>query len=100
MRTVPLKLVTLVAETVLEAQLVPELRELGARGYTITPARGDGSSGVHAIDWEGQSVRIEVICTPEVAERILEHMWSEYFEHYQAIAYVQDVGVVRGEKYG
>jgi nitrogen regulatory protein P-II 2 len=99
MRTVPLKLVTIVAEAVLEHEILRALRELGARGYTITEARGEGTRGVHAVDWEGQNLRIEVVVSAEVAARIVDHVAAEYFEHYSVIAYLQDVEVVRGEKY-
>lgn len=32
-------------------------------------------------------------------DAILEHVAGSYFEHYAAVAYVQDVQVVRGDKY-
>jgi nitrogen regulatory protein P-II 2 len=99
MRTVPLKLVTIVAEAVLEQEILRAVRSLGARGYTLTEARGEGTRGVHAIDWEGQNLRVEVLVSADVADRILGHVATEYFEHYSVIAYVQDVQVVRGEKY-
>ena len=46
MHTVPLKLVTIVAEPVLEEQLVELLHRLGARGHTVTDSRGAGSRGL------------------------------------------------------
>lgn len=99
MKTVPLKLVTVIAEAVLEDHLVRELRELGARGYSRSEVSGEGTRGVHASDWEGRNVKIELLTGPEVAERIVEHVAGTYFEHYAVVAYVQDVQVVRGEKY-
>ena len=44
MNTTPLKMIVIVAEPVLEARLVAELRDLGATGCTITDGRGEGSS--------------------------------------------------------
>jgi len=44
-------------------------------------------------------VRIETIVGPAVADRILEHVSANYFEDYAVIAWVDDVGVVRGDKY-
>jgi len=41
----PLKLVTIVTETVLRDQLLPKLLELGATGYTCYEAMGFGSRG-------------------------------------------------------
>lgn len=99
MRTTPLKLITVVAEAVLEDSLLRELRALGARGYSLSEVRGEGTRGVHASEWEGKNVKIEMLVDPEVADRILEHVAAEYFQHYAVVAYVQDVEVVRGEKY-
>mgnify|MGYP003513056842 FL=1 len=56
MELVPLKLVTIVAESLLEKRLVEEVKRLGAKGYTITPARGEGSRGIRSVDWEGQNI--------------------------------------------
>ncbi len=99
MKTVPLKEVTIVAEALLEERLLREIRELGARGYTVGQVRGEGSRGVRASEWEGKNVRIETLVSAEVADRILAHIAEEYFEHYAVVAYLSDVQVVRGEKY-
>lgn len=48
MATVSLKLVTIVAEPVLEEQIATSLRRLGATGYTVTEAHGAGSRGMRA----------------------------------------------------
>ena len=99
MDLVPLKLVTIVAESLLEKRLVEEVKRLGAKGYTITPARGEGSRGIRSVVWEGQNIRLETIVSEEVALRILQRLQEEYFPHYAVIAYVENVWVVRGEKY-
>ena len=99
MDLVPLKLVTIVAESLLEKRLVEEVKRLGAKGYTITPARGEGSRGIRSVYWEGQNIRLETIVSEEVALRILQRLQEEYFPHYAVIAYVENVWVVRGEKY-
>jgi len=99
MPTVMLRKVTIVAEALLEDRLLRELRALGARGFTIGEVRGEGSRGIRAVDWEGRNVRIETIVGPAVADRILEHVSANYFEDYAVIAWVDDVGVVRGDKY-
>lgn len=95
----PLKLVTIVAESLLEKKLVEEVKRLGAKGYTIVAARGEGSRGMRSVDWEGQNIRLETIVSEEVALRILQRLQEEYFPHYAVIAYVENVWVVRGEKY-
>lgn len=99
MQTVLLKLVTIIAETVLAEQLADELKCLGAKGFTATEARGEGSRHLRAGDIPGHNVKIETIVSQAVASSILEHVAQKYFSHYAVIAYVTDVSVVRGEKY-
>ncbi len=99
MRTTRMKLVTIVAEPVLEDRLIDEIKKLGASGYTVTTARGEGTRGVHADAWLGHNARIEVVTSPELADRILEHLAHDYFRDYAVIAYTTDVDVVRGDKY-
>ncbi len=99
MNSTPLKMVVIVAEPVLETRLVAELRELGAKGFSILEGRGEGSRHAHATDLPGSNVRIETIVGEDVADRIMAHMSEHYFAHYSFIAYVIDVAVARGEKY-
>ncbi len=99
METVPLKLVTIVAEPVLEERLTGELRRLGARGWTVTESRGEGSRGIRASDIPGSGVRIETVVSATVADAILGHVARQYFPRYAVIAYVTTVDVVRGDKY-
>lgn len=99
MKTVPLKLVTIIAEAVLEDRLVRELHELGARGHTVSTVRGQGSRGVRASDWEGGNVRIEVLVNEAVSDKVLELLAENYFPNYAVVAWVENVQVVRGEKY-
>jgi nitrogen regulatory protein P-II 2 len=100
MNTTPLKMVVIVAEPVLEHRLITELRQLGATGCTVVDGRGEGSRHGHATDLPGANVRIETIVRPDVADRIMEHVSGHYFAHYSFIAYVVDVAVARGAKYG
>lgn len=99
MHTVTLKLLTIVAEAVLEDRLIRDLKRLGAKGYTLTEVRGEGSRGVRSSEWEGKNIRLESVVSPLVAERILSHLAEAYFPHYAVIAYLENVEVVRGEKY-
>lgn len=99
MTALSLRLVAVVAEALLEDRIVRALHEEGARGHTVTEARGEGSRGVRASEWEGKNVKIEVIVAEDVAERILARVAEEYFEHYAVIAYVTEVRVVRAQKY-
>jgi nitrogen regulatory protein P-II 2 len=99
MHTVPLKLVTIIAEPVLEDRLVRLLQALGATGWTVTPCHGEGSRHIRASDPPGDGVRIETIVSAGVADRVLEAIAHDYFAHYAVIAWVGEVQVVRGDKY-
>jgi nitrogen regulatory protein P-II 2 len=92
-------LVTIVAEGVLRERLLGELLGLGARGYTIGEVHGHGQSGVSAQFWSGAQVRIELLVAPTVAELIMAHLQTQYFDQYSVIAYLSEVRVARAEKY-
>lgn len=97
--TVELKLVTLIIERVLKDKVLRDLRKLGAKGWTLTNVSGNGSRGVRASEWEGENLRVETVVSPAVADKILEHVSAMYFAHYAVIVYMENVQVVRGDKY-
>ncbi|MEI7458613.1 MAG: hypothetical protein WCK15_04340 [Pirellula sp.] len=99
MKTVPLCLVTVIAESVLKERLVHDLRSVGARGYTLTDAEGEGSRQRRVGEILGANIRIESIVSPEVADRLLQLISNEYFDRFAVIAYLSTVSVIRGEKY-
>lgn len=99
MQTTPLKRVTIIAEAILEDRLRRAVKTLGAKGYTITEARGEGSRGVRASEWEGRNIRLETLVSPQVADALLTHLAEHYFAHYAVVATVETVEVVRGDKY-
>jgi len=80
--------------------LISEIHSLGAKGYTYVMVHGEGERGVRPSNWSGPNGKLEVITNPEVADRILEHVAEHYFEHYPVIAYIDEVRVLRPEKYG
>jgi len=99
MRTEPMKLLTLIAEPVLEDRLVADLRRLGARGWSVGAVHGEDTRGARTGEWEGGSVRIETLVSDEVADRILERLEKDYFPRFEVVAYVADVRVVRGDRF-
>ncbi|HEY5642188.1 MAG TPA: transcriptional regulator [Woeseiaceae bacterium] len=94
------KLVTIITETVLELDICEALEELGAAGYTISNARGKGSRGVRDAGWASSgNIRIEIVCSDEVAKRITGHMRSHYYDDYAMIIFESDVRVLRPDKF-
>lgn len=99
MKLVPLKLVTVIAESYIADRIIREILALGATGYTATAAEGQGSRGVRASEWEGKNVKIETLGNDAVTEKILRHISEGYFADYAVVVYVNEVGVLRGDKY-
>lgn len=94
------KLLTIITEIALENTLVKDLERLGARGYTITDARGKGHKGIRDAAWgESSNIRIEVVCDAATAEAIAAYLQSHYYENYAMIMFVSDVVVLRPEKF-
>ena len=94
-----LKLLVVVAEETIAPRIVEDIKRLGASGYTLTEAQGEGSRNKrHGRVGETNS-RIEAIVGPDVAARILAHLAETYFQRYATIAWTSDVEVVRGDKY-
>lgn len=93
-------LLTVICEAALEHKLVGDLKILGAPGWTLSDARGSGSRGVRSAGWDTDgNIRLEVICSREIAERIAEHLQARYYEHFAMVCYLSEVEVLRPEKF-
>jgi nitrogen regulatory protein P-II 2 len=93
------QLVTIIALDSLEDSLIQDLKSLGVKGYTISEAHGEGLSVRRNDNWEGRNIRIEILAKQELTDSILKFLQSEYFSKYKMIAFVQDVKVLRNEKF-
>lgn len=100
MKTMPMKRVTIVSDDALGRQIIKEVHDLGATGYTYAVVHGQGEKGTRPSHWEGANAKIEIIATLDTAQRILEHVAQKYFQNYAIIAFLDDVQVLRGEKFG
>lgn len=93
-------LLTVFTEAAIESALLRDLDQLGARGYTVSDARGRGSRGVRDAAWqEAANIRVEVICSRERAENILTHLQARYYTNYAMVAFVHDVEILRPQKF-
>ncbi len=99
MQTEGLVLVTVVAEAVVEHRLVRDVVASGAHGWTVCDARGQGSRGVRADEFEGANIRLETLVSPAVADRVLEVLARDYFPRYAVVAWTTPAQVVRPAKY-
>ncbi len=93
-------LLTLITEAALEQTLMRDLAKLGVRGCTVSDARGRGSRGVRDAAWEeSANIRIETICSRARAESVLKHVQERYYADFAMVTFLQDVEIVRPEKF-
>ncbi len=100
MSNVNCKLVTIITEAIIETELCEDLEKLGASGYTVTNARGSGSRGIRNAGWSVSSnIRVEVVCSEALAEKIAKYLNDKYYENYAMIQFESDIKVVRTQKF-
>ncbi len=100
MQTFEKKLLVIIGESALEKFLVRDIKQFGAHGYTVMDVRGGGAHGTREADWEGnRSIRMEIICTNDVAEAIAEHVLNRYCANFSVSMFIADVAVLRPEKF-
>jgi nitrogen regulatory protein PII len=94
------KLLTIICESTLEEDIAEALVRHGARGHTVTDARGRGTHGLRDGSWSaGANVRIEVLCDEATARELLTVLEHDYFADYYMVAFLSDVQVLRPGKF-
>ena len=83
----PMKRVSIICASTLEARVIELLYETGAQGLTSFPVRSIGSQG----ELEAASVQIEVILQPAKAEELLQRLRRDFFADHALVAYESDV---------
>ena len=102
MQLYPLKLVTVVGESLIMEDIAELGLKLGATGYTIAEVVGHGSRSARNVGSTAggaKTLKVEFVVPTDVATKILDEVSHEYFEHYAIIAWLSDVSVMRGEQY-
>jgi nitrogen regulatory protein P-II 2 len=101
MQLYPLKLVTVVGESVIMEDIAEEGMKLGATGFTMSEVSGHGSRSARnvASTTGAQTMKVEFVVPADIATSILTHVSHQYFEDYAVIAWLGDVQVVRGQQY-
>lgn len=89
----------IVAESILEQNLLRDLAECGALGWTVTASRGHGPRNRRVSELEGGNIRVETLVSAEVAERIWHLLEERYFPDYAIAAWQHDVRVARTQRY-
>ena len=93
-------LLVLITESALEKRLIADSQRLGAQGYTVHDVRGGSRLSTREALWEAdRSIEVKLICTPEVANAIAQHVMTAYAPYYSLTLYFAGVDVLRPEKY-
>jgi hypothetical protein len=91
-RLTGLKVVVLICEEALESLVCVDILAAGAKGYTVSTVRGRGNRGVRDAGWLlSSNARFEIMCTEEVALRLIAVVEHKYAQHYGLIVYMHDV---------
>ncbi len=99
------KKVVIITEKILLNQLVKLIEDAGAAGYTVFAAGGKGSRSVRSEDRpkvvdEFGNIQIEIITSnDEIADTIAEQVAERYFPNYSGIIYLENVEILRPEKF-
>jgi hypothetical protein len=93
-------LLTLVAEAVLERELVQLARQRGAQGWTIGEVHGADLEGVREGAWEAdRTIELKIICDAVVADAIAEQVLMTLAANYSVAMTFSEVWVLRPERY-
>lgn len=96
----PKILLVIVAEAVLERNLVRDARELGAQGWTLSEVHGAAPEGVREGAWEAdRTIEMKVICDAAVADAIADRVLASYAPHYSVAMYFSTVEVLRLDRF-
>jgi nitrogen regulatory protein PII len=100
---VEVKRVVIVTESIIKDKVLEHIVSMGAKGYTIDTVCGKGERGVRYDDTllgeYLRNIKIEVLTTEEIAEKIMLSVVERFLKNYAGIVYMHDVRVVRPEKF-
>jgi len=96
----PMKLVTIICESLASEPLKRLLADVGANGYTLFNVEGTGAQGPRVADIaEFGNIQIEVVVRPLVADELLQRLYGDFFPKFGMIAYVSEIQVLRPNKF-
>lgn len=96
----PKTMLVIVAEALLEKNLVRDARQRGVQGWTVSEVHGASLEGVRDGDWEAdRTIELKLICDEAVADAMAAHVLATYAPHYTVAMYFAGVQVLRPERY-
>lgn len=95
--------VSIVTERLIEREIEKIVSDAGAKGYTVFEGTGKGTHHDrlrHSMVGAFDLVKIEVIVADRAtADAIVEAVSDSYFRDYSGIVYLEEVEVLRREKF-
>lgn len=102
----PAKKVVIITEKLISDEVCALIEDAGAAGYTVSLAGGKGSRDMRStpdratVVQDFANVKFEVIVDGEaLAATIVEDVVNRYLKSYSGIAFIENVEVVRPEKF-
>ena len=92
-------LITIVTESILKERLISDLKNVGATGWTISAAQGEGPRNRRVSEVEGGNIRVEILADPQTIDRIWTLLKDSYFSNYAVSAWQSKVQVSRADRY-
>lgn len=100
MKLYDIKLLTIICEAPAQKNITDILEKNNISGYTFYEVGGNGSKGIRGQGLQNEkNIKLEVIMQEEKLYRILEEIARTLFSDYAIVTYVNDVGVIRIEKF-
>lgn len=94
------KLLTIICEAPAQKNITDIFEKNNLSGYTFYEVGGNGSKGIRGQGLQNEkNIKLEVILQEEKLYRILEEIARTLFSDYAIVTYVNDVGVIRIEKF-
>lgn len=98
------KKVVVITEKLIVHDVLKIIEAAGAGGYTVHTTGGKGSRGIRSEDRTRivdafANIQVDVIAPEPVALQIAEEVAAKYFADYSGITYLEDVEILRPEKF-
>ena len=90
----------IIAEAIIEKQLIKDAQDLGVHTWTVTEVHGGSVEGIRDGAWEpDRTIELKLICDTAVAEAIADHVLKTYAPNYAVAIYFSEVRVLRPDRF-
>ena len=94
------KLLTVTCEILAQKNIIQILKKHNITGYTTYEVEGNGARGLRGQGFKNEkNVKVEVIMREDKLSDIVEEISRTMFANFALVLYVNDISVVRTEKF-